>query len=181
MITSKKDINLLPKSDFEKSGLGKLFHWFLRVGRFIVIGTELVVIIAFVARFKLDRDLTNINESIKEKQTAINSYGDLENKIRFLQERVNTIRKLQPTQLQVTQILTDLEKITPTDIYLDSLVINQNKFKTDAVALSDASMSFFLQNLQKDQRFENVNLSSLTTGGSVESDIKFTVSANIVK
>jgi hypothetical protein len=63
----KKEINLLPKEEFEKKPLGKFLVWALSIGRYIVIFTELIVILAFLSRFKLDRDLADLNQSVREK------------------------------------------------------------------------------------------------------------------
>ena len=56
----KHEIELLPKEEWEKTSFGKFIKWTLNVGRYIVIATELIVILAFVSRFKLDRDLTDL-------------------------------------------------------------------------------------------------------------------------
>ena len=63
-------VNLLTQDDFSSSPIGKVFLWALSVGRYIVVITELIVILSFLSRFKLDRDLTDVNEAI-EKQKAI--------------------------------------------------------------------------------------------------------------
>ena len=62
----KKDINLLPREEFEQKTVGRFLIWALTVGRWIVIVTELIVITAFLSRFKLDRDLANLYEKIRE-------------------------------------------------------------------------------------------------------------------
>ena len=67
----KTTIEFIPQEDWEKTSFGKFLKWLLNVGRWIVIVTELIVIIAFVSRFKLDRDLTNLNEKVKQKQAII--------------------------------------------------------------------------------------------------------------
>ena len=53
-------INLLPKTEFELSFWGRFIKWALSTGRYIIILTELVVIIAFMSRFKLDRDASDV-------------------------------------------------------------------------------------------------------------------------
>jgi hypothetical protein len=67
----KQEINLLPREEFEKKPIGKFLTWALSIGRYIIIFTELIVILAFLSRFKLDRDLSDLNQSIREKQAVI--------------------------------------------------------------------------------------------------------------
>lgn len=179
MPKAKKTINLLPVSEFEKSVAGQVFSWFVKIGRFIVIGTEFVVIVAFVSRFLLDKELTDLNESIKEKQTVISSYGNLETKVTFLQNRISAISKLDSQKLNSFKTLDNLALVTPSDVYLDSLALNDKNIKVEAVAGSDASLQIFLTNLQKSGSFSDINLSTLQSGGSTESVIHFTFDAQV--
>jgi len=179
MPKAKKTINLLPVSEFEKSVAGQIFSWFVKIGRFIVIATEFVVIVAFAARFLLDKELTDLNESIKEKQAIISSYGNLENKVRFLQSRISTINKLNSQILNGGKTLDKLAQLTPSDIYLNSLFLDKNNLDAEAVAGSDASLQIFLTNLQTNGSFYDINLSSLQSGGSTESVIHFKFDASV--
>lgn len=169
----------MPVSNFEKSLLGKTFSWAFTAGRYIVITTELIVIIAFFSRFKLDRDLADLHQSIEEKQTIIESFAKLEKQVRFLQERTKIIQALESDQMQAAKILEDLAQITPSDIYLNELSLTKEALSAGAVALSDASLANFLSNLQKSGKFEEINLTSLTTGGSKAPSVKFTFKAEI--
>ena len=78
MAAQNKDIELLPKEEWEKTSLGKFIKWVLTVGRYIVIFTELIVISAFISRFKLDRDLSKIYEDIEKKQSLVVASSDFE-------------------------------------------------------------------------------------------------------
>jgi Tfp pilus assembly protein PilN len=177
MPKAKKTINLLPVSEFEKSVAGQIFSWFVKIGRYIVIGTELVVIVAFVSRFLLDKELTDLNESIKEKQAVISSYSDLESRVTFLQNRISAIARLDSQKLNGYKTLDSLAQLTPSDVYLDSLSLNNKKIEVEAVAGSDASLQIFLTTLQKSNTFSDINLSTLQSGGSTESLIHFAFDA----
>ena len=64
-------INLLPKSDFEASFWGKFLKWGVSSGRYLVILTELVVIVAFLSRFKLDWDYAAVRDRINGKRAVL--------------------------------------------------------------------------------------------------------------
>ena len=70
-------INLVPKDPFFATIPGRVLKWALSAGRYIVIFTELVVIISFATRFTLDRQVTDLNDTITSKEAIINSYGAL--------------------------------------------------------------------------------------------------------
>ena len=63
----KLKINLLSKKDLEEKALGRFLKWSLSFGRYIIVGTEIIVLIAFFSRFKLDRQLTDLHEAINQK------------------------------------------------------------------------------------------------------------------
>jgi hypothetical protein len=81
-------INLLPKDPFLSTPLGRFLTWSLHVGRYLVIFTELVVITSFGSRFVIDRQVTDLNVQLREKQTIIQSYGSLEQDVRTVQKKL---------------------------------------------------------------------------------------------
>lgn len=176
MVNKKININLLPSSQFEKSSLGRAIFWFLHFGRYIFVVIELVVIAAFLARFILDKNLSDLNEKIKAQQAVYNSFGSLEKDFLSLQQRLEIIGKLQKEQLAAVQTLNSLASITPSDIYLTNLTLGSKKLSLSAVALSDASIAAFIAGLQRNKQFEEINLSSLSTEGSGKPEIKFSLS-----
>jgi len=181
MATQRREIELIPKEDWEKKPLGKLLKWALTVGRYIVIITELVVILAFLSRFKLDRDLTNLYEEIEQKQAIVESANDLENNFRFLQKRLLTIKKLEKEQLQAAQILEELGGLTPVDVSLTEFSSSNEEIALSATALSEAGLATFLANLKNSERFNDLVLSQVSSETTKEFGIQFSLSAKLVK
>ncbi len=179
MINKKKSINLLPSSTFEKTLAGKIFFLVLTIGRYIIIITEAIVIFAFLFRFKLDIELTNLNESINEKKTIIQNYQNIESDFLFLQKRLQIIKDLEGKQLNINQKIEDIAKVSPDDIYLTSLEINSESLSFNGISLSDSSLAVLLAGLQKNEHFDQINLDNLTTGGTNKPEIEFTLKANI--
>jgi len=175
----KKTINLLPKTKFEKSIIGRIFLWSLQIGRYIFFTTQLIVIAAFISRFALDKKLADLNESINEKQIIANSMGETEKEINFLQQRLKIIKDLEKNQLHPAEMLSTLSKATPSDIYFIELSQNSQQINIEASALSDASLASFLSQLQKEELFKEITLSSLTTKGTESSEIEFSLTADL--
>mgnify|MGYP001577796589 FL=1 len=67
----KRSINLLPRDAFESSTLGVILSWALVFGKWAVILTQLVVMGAFLYRFSLDRNLTDLRKSIASNASVI--------------------------------------------------------------------------------------------------------------
>mgnify|MGYP000188554004 CR=1 FL=1 len=173
----KIDLNLLPTEDLEKTPAGRFLKWALTIGRYIVIFTELVVLVAFGSRFWLDRTLSDLRESIKQKQAIIESVKDLETEARSVQGRLQKIGELINSSLKADEILVFLGQITPTDIIYDSLNIDTNRTVISATTFSEASLALFVTNLKNSDRFTDINLESVEKNKRQQGEIVFTLSA----
>ncbi|MEI7603479.1 MAG: hypothetical protein WCJ19_00495 [bacterium] len=68
-----KTFNLFYTYNAEEPFVDKLYKWIVSVGRYIVIGVEMVVLSAFVARFFLDQNLNDLTEKINDRNLIIKS------------------------------------------------------------------------------------------------------------
>jgi Tfp pilus assembly protein PilN len=181
MAARRRDIELIPKEEWEKKPFGRILKWALTVGRYIVIVTELIVILAFLSRFKLDRDLTNLYEEIEQKQAIIESASDLENDFRFLQKRLAIIKALEKEQPHAAKILEELAGLTPVDVSLTDLSSSKEEISFSATTLSEAGLATFLNNLKNSERFDDLNLSQVSSEATKELGIQFSLSAKLAK
>jgi len=181
MAARKSTIELLPQEDWEKGSLGKVLKWALTVGRYIVIVTELIVILAFLSRFKFDRDLTDLNEEIKQKQAVVQSSAQFEEKFRFLQKQLLTIETLEKKRLQTNKVLTELASLTPIDFYLSNLNIAEKEVSLTATALSEGSLATFLNSLKKSTFFEKITLSQVSSGSQKTIGINFQLKSELTQ
>src|SRR3990167_2747697 len=116
-LRSSLSVNLLSQDAFSASIVGKVLLWALSIGRYIVVFTEAIVILSFLSRFKLDRDLTDLNTGIEQQLAIIQSFGDLEQNIRNLQEKLDFIAALE-TQLPPQAVVNHLAQAIPPDVQL---------------------------------------------------------------
>jgi len=181
MAALKSKIEFLPKEDWEKTSFGRFLKWLLTIGRYIVIFTELIVILAFLSRFKLDRDLTDLYEQIENKQAIIQSYADFEADFRFLQKQLASIQGLRREQLQTKQLVEEIAALTPIDVYFSELRIIGDKASFTANALSEAGLATFINNLKRSSRFSNLEIDSLAIGTGEGIGISFTLKSQINK
>lgn len=175
----KININLLPNEDLEKTPAGRFLKWALTVGRYIVIFTELIVLIAFLSRFWLDRTLSDLHESIAQKQAIVKSAQELENQARSIQNRLAEAKTIMSDNLKASEILDLLAKITPTDIVYNNLVLSKNRVNISATGLSELSLSVFSYNLRNSQLFSDINFDSLEKNKTQQGEITFTLTAKL--
>jgi len=175
--TTKININLVPKDPFFNTILGKTLRWALSVGRYIVIFTELMVILSFVARFTLDRQLTNLNDSIHQKQVTIESYGDLEEKVRLIQAKSDQYQQIEQ-QTNIIDIFPALTRVAPNDIRLDELTIKPTRVSMSGRSLTQESLNILITNFQLSSNFFNITVDRIEAGDSQEPGFNFLISAD---
>jgi Tfp pilus assembly protein PilN len=155
-------INLLSQDEFSQSGVGKVLLWALSIGRYIVVFTELIVILSFLSRFKLDRDLTDLNEAIARQKAIILSYGDLEQNMRYAQDQIEIVREAQ-SYLPPQEILAMLSTIIPPDVRLEQLRLSTGRIQLSAIALSPQGFARFVSNLNQSTLIKEVFLGSVSS------------------
>src|SRR3989344_7706937 len=164
MPASNKHINLLPPDPFEESFLGKFLKWVLSVGRYIVIGTELVVIGSFLARFSLDRQVTDLNESIAQNQAIIASYGDLEQQLRQLQAQLKVVEELEGQTLNAGNFFSLVTQFTPVDVVYDNVEIKSDTIDLAGNAYSEAGFRTLLTRLRVLPQIKRISVPNMSSG-----------------
>ena len=154
-------INLLDRPSFEKTPLGAFLSWALSYGRYIVVCTEIVVLLAFIYRFSLDRKITDLTEEINDKTAIIQANSAFEAQYRILQNRFIEIGKIFDTQDISLSTLKHLEQITPTGIKFTTLNVSGKNLTISAQADSNLSLSTFIANLKTSNKLAQINLTGL--------------------
>lgn len=173
LITFK--INLVPKDPFFDSILGKTLKWALSVGRYIVIFTELVVILSFVTRFSLDRQVTDLNNAINQKQTVILSFGDLEKNVRIAQSKIENYLQIEQ-QTNVAEVFPALSEITPRAIKLDQLIIRSNTISFTGTSSTQEALNTLITNIQLSPSFSDVEVNKIESSKD-QAGLEFTIQA----
>jgi Tfp pilus assembly protein PilN len=177
--TPKTTIEFIPQEDWERTSFGKFLKWLLNIGRWIVIVTELIVIMAFLSRFKIDRDLTNLNERVKQRQAIINASSDFEKEFRSLQKRLLTIEGLQKNQIEADKILTLFTQVTPAGVQLSNFSFTEKIASLTASADSETTFAVFLKNLKEEPRLINLSIDKVFMSEEQFGRIVFNLKAEV--
>ena len=167
-------INLLPRKDFDRTIFGKFLRWSLIYGRYIIVSTEIVVLLAFIARFSLDRTITDLNEEIDQKAAIVTANQGFEDRFRNLQNRTNYITHFFAKQDALQRLLTHLQVITPQGVRLTNLTLTDDTVSLDAVAQTSSSLASFLSNLKNSDTLTDISVANVTkkTAQTAETTIK---------
>ncbi len=170
---------LKPQSNPEKL-LVQLFHWVLFTGRYILIIVEGIVLIAFIARFKLDGDLASKKEAIDQQIVYIEALRSYEILIRQTQFKLSTIAEAKTNSIDYPTILKKISDQTPAGVKITSLNLGkttgQTNFQINAEAKANTDVTSFISGLRGDQTFSEVALTSI---GLDQGTINFTVGGRL--
>ncbi len=144
----------------------RFLKWLLSYGRYIVVFVEFIVILTFLARFKLDTDLDNLTKQVNNQVPYVEGLALDETLIKQTQQRLALIKTTYTKQTFWSQTLSKISSQTPQSIHIttinlspDSNVLN---FKITAQTNSNSDLAIFLNGLKNEPKFQNVNLSTIS-------------------
>lgn len=168
---------LKPQSGLEKLPV-KLFRWLLSSGRYMLVFVEVVVLLAFILRFKLDVDLASKKADIEKQIPYIESLRSQEALIKQTQLKLSTIGAFNQKFANYPQILTKIAAQIPAGIKITSMNFEKSADKVtihiNAQSQTNNDLLTFLIGLREDQSFADVNLTSV---GLEQGIIRFTLDA----
>ncbi len=167
-------LNLLHPNEIPPSLPTRFLRWVVSYGRYIVIFTEIIVVSAFVYRFKLDYDLDTLKTSINKDVPFIEGLITDEARITQAQTKLKTIGSTYNSSPNWKRIFNNLATEIPTSVRINSLNIDNSdsvaeylsiKFVGQTNSVND--LGFFIRKLrdlkdaQGNKMFKDIVLDSL--------------------
>ena len=164
-------INLAPQETLEESPFWKKFiHWSTNIGRIVIIGTQLIVLGAFFTRFFLDRQIIDLSEEIKTKQTIIQTTSELESKFRTVQDQLTAIETIKGQQKDYAGALETFTQKVPQRVTVQRIDLEDTTLTVEGRSLTGEGFAHFLTMLATSETIELVALESaqVTTEGILD-------------
>lgn len=178
MPASKLDINLLSRTGIAGKPLGKFLRWSLTYGRYIIITTQIVVLLAFFSRFKLDQDLSDLHSKIEEKTNIVEALSPVEENTRKIQTKLEIIKTFETSRTIYSDILKTLADQTPSDVSIKKINFDKNKLTFSATAVNNSAFANFLNLIRRNSYFTQITLDKVLKSVNSES-IDFFLSMEI--
>ncbi len=156
-----KAINLLPQEEFSTSTTGRVLRWATGTFRLIVIATEVVVMGAFLSRFWLDAQNSNLNNAIKIKSSQISAQSDLEKQFREIQIKLNIFDKISQTH-NGSSLIEKISSNVPQNIVLTRISLSKGGIQVSGTTASDSEIIQFVNSLGV-KPFKSADLGQVTT------------------
>ncbi len=161
MPAQKVGVNLLPQSEFEQTFWGRFLKWAISTGRYILILVELVVIIAFLSRFKLDKDMSDLSDNIAGKKAVLDAAYSSEQNFRFTQSRLSAAGTMLSSQIGAKRILETMTSYVPPQVNLTKLDLQPNLVTVSGQASTKDGLAILLARMTADRNWKSIDLSEV--------------------
>lgn len=174
------NINILkPQGNPEKTYV-RISRWALSTGRYIVIFVEIIVLAAFLSRFKFDADLADTKEKIDQQIPFVESLKPDEALIRQTQLQLATVKDIRLNSVDYAQVLQNIASITPQGVRIVTLGLEKSdntvNLRINGRAQSNTDLAVFITGLRQNPNFSDV---SLTNAGLDQSVITFSLNGTV--
>ena len=159
----KNQINLIPRSEFESSVLGRILTWLLTTFRYIVIVTEMIVMLAFFSRIWLDAKNADLGDEVKQKEAVLAATKSFEDQFDKDKAKLAILKQAFASEGKAEDFFREVISLTPSDVVLISYSQTVDGISIRASSPSEQSVAQHLVNLQDSDKFTSVNLGSIKT------------------
>jgi Tfp pilus assembly protein PilN len=169
-----KSINLLPQEEFDVSIIGRTLKWAMGTFRIIVIVTEMIVMAAFLSRFWLDSQNSDLTDAIKVKSAQISDMAGTENTFRDVQNKLVIVKQIDaaaPNSKTIDAITSEV----PPEITLSSISISPGSVLVKGISTSEIGIAQFIANLKSNSSFTSVNLGQMNSSEDNSAQTIFSV------
>jgi|CXWK01.1.fsa_nt_gi hypothetical protein len=159
-------LNLLHPKEAPLKLPERFLKWLITYGRFIVILVEIIVVGAFLARFKLDADLDTLKTKINQDLPYVEGLEPDEALIKQTQTKLGLIDKTYLNSDKWQETIIELSGQIPQSIVFTGLALEEKDetsvaFRIGATTSSNSDLGIFLNNLRKMENFREINLASI--------------------
>lgn len=172
-------INLLPQKGFEQTTGGRVLVWILSTFRIIVIVTEIIVMIAFLSRFWLDAQNTDLTEEIKQKQSILAASQTFENEFKDTQGKLAIYSEIVKDRGMFSDSLQSITSYLPQDLFLSSVRIAGNSVQIEGSTPNERSIQQLVVNLDASEILSDIQISEITSDSESPGLLNFVLAATL--
>lgn len=173
-------INILKPQGNPEKIVVRISRWALSTGRYIVIFIEIIVLTAFLSRFKFDADLADTKEKIDQQIPFIESLKSDESLVRQTQLQLATVKDIRLNSIDHPQVLQSIARYTPQGVRIITLGLEKSdksvNLRISGRAQSNNDLASFLAGLKQDKNFSEI---TLTNAGLDQSVITFGLTGTV--
>lgn len=155
-------INLFPPR--EESIVDKIIYFSFHYLRYILVITQLVVIGVFFYRFKIDQEIVDLKDSLKQKEEIVLVSNSLLREVRAIDVKEKNVDKILDNQQTLEAMLDYFLSRFPADLNLVKMELSADQLKFEGFTRNPAIVRTFNDRLNQEKRFKLVKLEALRKG-----------------
>lgn len=160
-MVSKRELSLLPDESNSHSFLARVIKYSTTIGRYIIVFTELIVISAFISRFWLDRQNSDISETLRQQKAIIESTAEFEKEYLALQSRLNFIDLHYQNQSKYVDNIKSIVSAISTDVFFQQLTINPKTAQISLYSYQEDSLVNTIVNLSLSPVIKSIDIQKI--------------------
>jgi hypothetical protein len=162
----KKELSFLPDSENPNSFWARAIKWLTTVGRWVIVLTELVVVSAFISRFWLDRQNSDLSDTIRQQQSILESTQEFESQFKSFQQRLDFIDNFYQNDPQYVPKIISMINSTPDGLIYQNLSLKKNKdnnisASASLTAFNENSIIAFINNLTLNPDIKSIKINQI--------------------
>lgn len=152
-------INLFPakEKDVVDRALFFAFHYL----RYILVITQFVVICVFFFRFKVDQEIVDLKDGLRQKQQIVEATKGLLEEVEYLERKTNQVGDIIKAQDDFQEMFSYFLSGLPPAIILTSVSVERGKISCTGYSLDPAAIRDYERQLQDERRFSEISLTGV--------------------
>ncbi len=160
----KYNVNLLLK---RKERIGEdIVYFLLHYFRYILVITQIVIIIVFFYRLKVDQEIVDLNETLRQQKEILGVLQPFIKDAQTKYKRYLQVKTVMNKQEQYSERLDYLLSVFPADFYLNELTFGEKGVSMKGRSTNYLTIMRFYNRLKKDSRFSKITLDSIDKQGA---------------
>lgn len=174
-----KDLNLLNPLESPKGFWEDMYFWVSLVGRYIVIGISIFVIVVFIGRIALNTILVNSNNKITSEVSQLHSTYQTQTKAENMLTYVNSLATVNRLKTTKSGFVQEFFSTIPANssIFISSTIITNTNISINGVADNYQDLQSFNDAYLQSAYYKNVQLTTLIKSSN-QYGINFTLTAD---
>lgn len=167
--SSSLNINL---SSHGKQTVGKVVYgWTIDAGRAIIVGIELIALLALGYRFVIDRQIVDLHDEIKAQEVFIAAQAADEKTYKSIQDRLGSIKATNEETTAKIEIMNEILSALSSGIFFSTnLTISERTIQVDGSTFSLTTLTDFLNSLQQYPSVAAISIDEIT---AAEEGVRF--------
>lgn len=175
-----KSINLLDPVNPPEDVWSKMYDWVFKVGRYLLVFVQLIVLSVFFARFVLDQQNNDLTEEINDKVNILSTESLRKDELRYRNVHMilSDIRKLKENQVLNSQEVSSVLDGFSKDLSLVSFSFSNGRVNLQLISEDFEKIKVYENSLKSNPKYTDVGL-TLVKSGDEDANIEFSVSFSL--